>query len=118
MLPSELSCEMWQRGEDAEHLGRPSYCPVMVYMPVYILCHSPRGEVSMTDDMLWCGRPGSLTGRTFHGETRPCWVSPGVRMILMIMRVHVVMSCQMVMERAPVLKCLVLDARGACGYVL
>jgi hypothetical protein len=34
MLPSELSCEMWQTSEDAEHLGRPSYCPVMVYMPV------------------------------------------------------------------------------------
>jgi hypothetical protein len=71
-------------------------------------------EVPGADDLLWCGRPGSLTGRTFHEETRTCWgVLPGIRVIMMIMHAHVVeLICQAVMGRAPVLKCLVLDVRG------
>jgi hypothetical protein len=28
-------------------------------------------EVPGTADLLWCERPGSLTGQTFHGETHP-----------------------------------------------
>jgi hypothetical protein len=77
-------------------------------------------DVSETDDLLWCGRLGSLMGRTFHRETCPCRVSPDVRAIMMILRVHVVeFLCQVVMGRTPVLKCLVLGVCvGACGYVL
>jgi hypothetical protein len=43
MLSVELSCEMWQIGEDAEHLGRPSYCPIALYMLSKIICRSPEG---------------------------------------------------------------------------
>jgi hypothetical protein len=54
MLSVELSCEMWQIGEDAEHLGRPSYCPIALYMLSKIICRSPEGggsEVLGTDDL-------------------------------------------------------------------
>jgi hypothetical protein len=39
-------------------------------------------------------------------------VSSGVKAIIMIMRVRVVLLCEAVMRRAPVLKCLVPGAHG------
>jgi hypothetical protein len=114
MLLSELSREMWQTGEDAKHLGRTLCCPVVMYRLEQILCCSPGGcEVPGTDDLLWCGRLASLTGRTLNGETRPCRASSFVRVIMMIICVRVVeLLCQAVMGHAPVLKCHVLGVHG------
>jgi hypothetical protein len=55
-----------------EHLGKTSHCPITVYKPTQILYHlHGGGEVSWTDDLLWCGRLGSLMGRALVRETRP-----------------------------------------------
>jgi hypothetical protein len=114
MLPFELSREMLLTGEDAKHLGRPLCYLVALYSLKHILCCSLEGcEVPGTDDLLWCGRSGSLTGRTLNGETCPCRVSSGVRVIMMIMCVRMVeLLCQVVMGQALVLKCHVLGVHG------
>jgi hypothetical protein len=89
----------------------------MLYRSTQTLYYSPSGdEVPGTDDLLWCRRLGSLTGRIFHGETRPHRVGGAlscVRAIMTIIRVRVVeLLCQAMMGRIPVPKCLVLGAPG------
>jgi hypothetical protein len=72
MLRPKFICEMWQTREDVGHPGWPPSCPVMLYRPTQILyCFLEEHEVLGFDGLLWRGWPTSLTGQTFHGETRP-----------------------------------------------
>jgi hypothetical protein len=75
MLLLARASELWLAGEDTEHPDRLLSYPVVLYRSAQTLDHSLGGggcEVPGTDNLLWCGRPGSLMSRTFCGESHPC----------------------------------------------
>jgi hypothetical protein len=41
MLPPEPSCEMWQKGEDAKHPGKPLSCPIIPGLVTFKLVALP-----------------------------------------------------------------------------